>query len=290
MALFRRPLGFDRRRPVVERRVVLIVLAADEAVEMFEAGACRPVMERADRRGLEHRHFMALPELRRRIAVQLEDFCERCTRVRAHRVVAWRRRRDLGDAAHADRVVVAAREHGRAGRRAERRGVEAVVLQAACGEPFGGRCVTGPAKRARGAKADVIEQDDEHVRCASRRTQRADRRKFRVRILCVAGRQAGGLAVRNRQHFTREVIVARHLILRFWPGCEGGSPDVPRYLLAIATGSWCQCRLSMFFYYSFREVLCRDVCGRARDAQSPASPSRTVHLQRRIENLGSSLD
>ena len=71
--------------------------------------------------------------------------------------------------------------------------------------PFG-----RPAERipARGAKADIIEQDVEHVGGASRRAQRTDRRKPRSRILHVVGRQTGWFAVRNWQHFTWDVIVA----------------------------------------------------------------------------------
>jgi hypothetical protein len=201
-------------RPVVQRRVVLIVLAADEAIEVLEAGPGWPVMERANRRGLEDRHFVAFPELRRRIAVQFENLGERCARIRAERVVAGRRRGDLGDAAHADCVVVATGKQRRAGGRAERRRVEAGVLQTACGQPFGVRRLTGTAKRARCTEADIIEQDDEYVGGTGRRTQRADRRELRVRILRVVGRQTDRFAVRNRQHFAWDIIVACHLFLR----------------------------------------------------------------------------
>src|SRR5262245_39469151 len=46
--LFGRLLGFDRYRAIVERRVVLAVLATDEPVEVFEARAGRPAIERPD--------------------------------------------------------------------------------------------------------------------------------------------------------------------------------------------------------------------------------------------------
>ena len=106
----------DRGRPVVERGVPLVVLAADEAVERLEAAAARrPGVERAHRRGLPDRHLVALAELRRRVAVQLQRHRERRLRVRPQRAVAGRRGRRLGDAAHADRVVVAAGEHRLAG-------------------------------------------------------------------------------------------------------------------------------------------------------------------------------
>ena len=81
-----------------------------------------------------------------------------------HRALPGRRRRRLGDAAHAGRVVVAAGQQRLAGRRAQRRGVEAVVPQTAGGEALGGRRVARPAERARRAEADVVEQDHQHVR------------------------------------------------------------------------------------------------------------------------------
>ena len=65
VALFGRLLGLDRRGALVERRVPLVRLAADEAVEVFEAAAARgPGVERPDRARLPHRHFVALAELR----------------------------------------------------------------------------------------------------------------------------------------------------------------------------------------------------------------------------------
>src|SRR5215467_6885906 len=57
-------LRLDRRRSVIQRRVILVVLSANEAVEMFEARTSRPVVERAHRARLKDRHFMAFPELR----------------------------------------------------------------------------------------------------------------------------------------------------------------------------------------------------------------------------------
>ena len=53
------------------------------------------------------------------------------------------------------------------------------------GQPLGGRRLARPAERARRAEADVVEQDDQHVRRARRRPQRLDRRERRVGILRV---------------------------------------------------------------------------------------------------------
>ncbi len=70
-------------------------------------------------------------------------------------------------------------------RRAQRRRVEAVVLQTLSGQPLGRRRRARPAERARRGEADVVEQDDKHVRRSGRRPQRLDRRERRVRVLRV---------------------------------------------------------------------------------------------------------
>src|SRR5207247_10233640 len=103
----------DRARALVERRVVLIVLPADEAVEVLEPGAGRPHVERPERTVLEDGHLVALAELRGRVAVQPERLRERRLRVRTEGRVARRGRRELRDASHADGgVVPAAQERG----------------------------------------------------------------------------------------------------------------------------------------------------------------------------------
>ena len=116
---------------VVERGVPLVVLAADEAVEGLEpAAAGRPGVERPHRGGLPDRHLVALAELRGGVAVQLQGQRQRRLGVRPQRAVARGRGGGLGDAAHADRVVVAPGEQRLPGRRAQGGGVEPVVLQA----------------------------------------------------------------------------------------------------------------------------------------------------------------
>src|SRR2546430_10171600 len=60
VALFRRAFGFDRRRSGVKFWVVLIVLAADESIEVFESGAGRPMVIGADRGSFKNRHLMTL--------------------------------------------------------------------------------------------------------------------------------------------------------------------------------------------------------------------------------------
>src|SRR3954465_5142745 len=63
VAIFGGSLRFDRRCSVVQCWVVLVVLAADETVEMLEAGTSWPVMVWADWCRLENRYFVAFAEL-----------------------------------------------------------------------------------------------------------------------------------------------------------------------------------------------------------------------------------
>ena len=202
VALLRRLLRLHRRRALVEGRVVLIRLTADEAVEVLEAAAGRPGVEGPHRARLPDRHLVALAELRRRIAVQLQGLRQGRTRVGTDRVVAGCRRRELGDDPHPNRVVVAARQQGSPRGRAQRRRVEAVVLQAVPCQPLGRRCRARPAERTRSGEADVVEQDDEHVWRAGRGQQRLDRGERRLRILGIQRELSLVRPVRDRQDVT----------------------------------------------------------------------------------------
>ena len=205
------PVGLHGDRVLVDRRRVLVRLAADEAVEVLEARARRPRAERAHGARLPDRHLVALPELRGRVAVQLQRLGERREGVRPDRVVARRRGRDLRDPAHADRVVVAACEERLAGRRAERGRVEAVVLEAVRREALGCRRRDRPAERARRREADVVEQDNEHVGRALRRPERLDRRERGRRILRVIGDEPRSRPVGDRQNLTlHRVLLGSH--------------------------------------------------------------------------------
>ena len=212
VALLGRLLRLDRGRPLVDRRVVLVRLAADEAVEVLEPPAARrPRVEGPHRARLPHRNLVALPELRRRVAVQLQRLGERRAGVRADRVVAGRRRRDLGDPTHPDRVVVPSAEERGPRRRAERGRVEAVELEPLGCEALRRRRLAGAAERAGGAEAGVVDQDDQDVRRTGRRTQRLDRREGRVRIAGVLVDRTVVRAVRNRQLFPVPAGGLRHL-------------------------------------------------------------------------------
>ena len=133
----------ERRRALVDRRVVLVRLTADEAVEVLEATATGgPRVERAHRARLVHRHLVALAVLRGGVPVELEDLRKRRGRVRTDPGVARRRCRELGDATHPDRMVVATREQ-----RLTRRGAQCGRVEPACTSALPRRAAPRPECR-----------------------------------------------------------------------------------------------------------------------------------------------
>ena len=211
IALFGRFLGFDRRRAFVQRRVPLVRLAADEAVEIFEtAAAGRPGVERPDRARLPHRHFVAFAELRRRVAVELQRPRQRRNRIGQNGIVSGRPGGDFRDAAHAGGMVIAPGQQGLAARRTEGRGVKAIVLQTDRRQFLRVRRLAGAAERARRAEPGVVNQDDQDVGRALRRTQLLDRREFAVRIFRIVGDQAGSLRSGDGQMRPMFLVFAIH--------------------------------------------------------------------------------
>ncbi len=150
----------DRDRALVQRRVVLVGLAADEAVEVLEAAAgARPVVERTHRARLPHRHLMALAELGGRVAIEPQCLRQCRARVGAQGGLTRRGGGHLGDATHVHGVVVATGQQRGPGRRAERGRVEAGVAQPTGGEPLRGRRLAGTSERTGRAEPDIVHED-----------------------------------------------------------------------------------------------------------------------------------
>ena len=80
-------------------------------------------------------------------------------------------------------MVIAARQHGLARGRAQCRRVEAVELKSTLRQTLGRWRVDDAAERTRRRKADIVKQNDKHIRRALGRAQRLDRRELGVRIL-----------------------------------------------------------------------------------------------------------
>ena len=172
---------------------------------MLEAAHRGPLRERAHRARLPHRHLVALAELGRAVTVQAQDLRKRCSTIGTDRAIAGRRGGDLGDTAHAHRMMVAAGEQGLTGRRAQGGGMKAVEAQ-----PIGSQ----PLRRRRGARATegacrpetgIVDHHHQHVGCASRRSEGLDGRERRLCILGVIGGEPNMLTCRDRQVSPRNV-------------------------------------------------------------------------------------
>ena len=170
----------DLVHPVVDRRRPLVGLAADEPVELVEAGAGRPAIGRAGRADLPGRGLVRLAEGGGGEAVEPKHLGQRRHAVGPLPGLAGEGGRRLRDRAHVADVMVAAGEQRRTGRRAERRGVELVVAQPAAGQPLHRRHVDRPAEGARLAEPHVVDQHDEHVGALAGAFTSKSRRGLRV--------------------------------------------------------------------------------------------------------------
>ena len=106
----------------------------DEAVEVLEAHAGRPLVERPDLAGGEGRRVVILAEPGGGVAVVQQDPADGGLVLGDDAVVAGEAGGLLGDHAEAGRVVVAAGDERGPRRRAERGGVDVVVAQTVLGD------------------------------------------------------------------------------------------------------------------------------------------------------------
>ena len=153
----------DRLRVLVNGRLPLIGIPADESVEVLETQAGRPKVEGPGLTGVPIRHIVVLAIPGRVVAILLQDLGKRPAALRHQGVVAGKARAQFHDDARRRRMVVAAGQKRRARRRAEGRGVELRITQAVLGQPVERLRGDRTAKRARCGEAHVIRQDDEHV-------------------------------------------------------------------------------------------------------------------------------
>ena len=198
VALLGSLLVLDRRGALVERRIPLVRLATEEAVEVLEATAAgRPRLKGADGAGLPDGDFVVLAELCGGVAVQFERLGQGRHRVGPNRAVARRAGCNLGDTGHADGVVVAPGEQRLAGRRADGGGVKTVVPQSIRRQLVQGRRLAGAAKGTGCAKTGVVNEDDQDVGRTLGWPQLLDRGELRVRILGVVSDQVWSNRVRH---------------------------------------------------------------------------------------------
>jgi hypothetical protein len=148
---------------------VLVGLGVHEAVEAVEATAQRPAVEGAGRAALRQRRDMPLAHHVVAEAVRPQHLGQRAGLARDLAAVAGVAAVEVGQAAHAHRMMVAPGEQRGARGAAHRRGVKAAVAQAAAGQRVGVRRADGRAVAAEVGKADIVEPDHQQVGGALRR-------------------------------------------------------------------------------------------------------------------------
>ena len=159
----------------------LVGIAGEEAVVALEPEAEGPALERTRRTLLPARGQVPLPDCERVVTGVAQDPRQRARRSRDASVVAGKPRRDVGEEAHADRVVVAAGQEARARRRAQRGDVEAVVPQPPLGELIDRGRGNARPEAAELREAEVVEHDHHDVGSSGRRPW--GRREARLRLL-----------------------------------------------------------------------------------------------------------
>ena len=143
-------------------------------VEVVEAPAVRPAVERPGRTLLAVGCQMPLAERGGAVAVVPQDPRQRRTVPRQGRGIAREPAGELADRAEPDGVVVPPRQQRRPRRRAQRRDVEPVVAQATLGQTCVVRRLDRSAERARVAEARVVDQHQQHVGSPIRRPRVPD--------------------------------------------------------------------------------------------------------------------
>ncbi len=164
VALLRLVRLVDQAVVLDQRRIPVVRLAPEEAVEAIPALVERPVRLRRAGVGLLDRHVVVLADPERAPAGLAHHLGESSALRRDVPVRPWESRRGLGDAGHPVLVVVAPGQEARARWRAERRCVPLRVRQAVVGEALQGRHLDPAAVGRPGSHAGVVVEHDEDVR------------------------------------------------------------------------------------------------------------------------------
>src|SRR5204862_3280741 len=145
----------DGRRVAEKVRLPLAGVAADKPIEIIEAHADRPLVERPSLARLIEWRVVVLTEPRGRVAVLLQNLTNRSAIPLNDRVVTRESRRRFAHDAKSGHVMVAARNQRRARRRTERRGMKLRVPQPVLSDAIQGRGRHYAAERTRRAEAAV---------------------------------------------------------------------------------------------------------------------------------------
>ncbi len=204
---------------------VLVGLGVEEPVVAVEAAPERPPVERPGRARLGEPGDVPLADEVVAVAVRPQELGEGRDVGGDLAAVAGEPAVEVGEAAHADRVVVAARQQCRPRRRAHRGRVEPGVAEPLGGEPVDGRRGDLGAVATEVGEPDVVEHDEQHVGALRwRRRRRPPRRRVLDRgsdaPFELAGRHAlEPICVRR----TREQMVpSGHHLFTHWRWRSGG--------------------------------------------------------------------
>src|SRR5262249_21232003 len=152
-----------------QRRMPVVCIAAKKTVEILEAQADRPLVERPCRTLLPVRNQMVLAEPRGVVAVVYKNVADRAGTPRNDGVIAGIAGGKFRDVAEADAVMVASGEQRRSRRRTQGGRVELVVANPALVNSIKVWRRDRPPEGACSAEAGVVGQDQQHIRSARRR-------------------------------------------------------------------------------------------------------------------------
>ena len=155
--------GIDLRGVAEQVRLPLVGVAADKTVEVLEAHAGWPLVERSCLAGRVGRSIVVLAEPGRVVAVIEQDPPDRRLVLGDDAVVTREAGRLLGDHAEPGGVVVAAGDQGGASRRAQRGGEHPRVTQAFFRDAVHGWRRNDAAESARHSEAGIIRNDEQDV-------------------------------------------------------------------------------------------------------------------------------
>ena len=213
----------DRKRVLEQARLILRSLARHEAVEIVEAVARRPTLERTHRGRFRRRRVVPFAERRGLVAVIAQHLRDRRRALRDHAGIAVEIQRALRDRARADMLVIAPGQQRCARRRADRRCVKLVERDALIGEARKRRRMNLAAQRVGEAEADIVEQHDQDVRRVGGKMVRL-RAPDMLRLLQRRPRRARGGDRRKRQHRSHGVLdLLRERRARAFARDDGGA-------------------------------------------------------------------
>jgi hypothetical protein len=172
IALLGSLLRLDRMIVVDKLRIVLMRIAAEEAIIALEAAAQRPAFIGTGRRDLVRRGQMPFAERVGVVAMLQQHLREKAVFEGDVAVAARIARRPLGNAGHSVRMMVAPGQNAGAGRRAECRGVHVVEQQPLRGEGVDVRRLDGASIAAHLAEAGIILHDEQNIGRAGLGSQR----------------------------------------------------------------------------------------------------------------------